>query len=1226
MSRVERIVEEATEIASELSGYEPSEIAQDAPFLTLGFDSLFLTQFAASIQKAFAVKTTFRQLIEQTPTMNALAVRLDAEMAPEAATSDAPPHVAPETPIEETPAPSASTDGAALFRAEADTPLPPLGSQSAPADGGLAAIFEAQLDLMREQLRALGAAPASKTEKVVVANNAASAPASAPKPASEQTPAAMAAGAAPLSETTFVAKGGDEALTERQLSHIGRLTDRYVAKTSGSRDLTQAYRPAFADPRTAAGFTPLWKEMVYPIAVERSEGAYLWDVDGNRYVDLLNGFGPNFFGHRAPFIAEAMRAQLDKGFEVGPQSPVAGEAAALFCELTGMARVSWVNTGSEAVQAAMRVARTVTGRDKVVCFAGSYHGNFDEVLVGRAPTREGRATRPSAPGVPLASTSNMIVLEYGSDDALDAIARRGDEIALVMVEPIQSRRPEFRPKEFLKALRKLTKEKGIVLLFDEVITGFRLGTGGAQEYYGVEADIATYGKVLAGGMPIGAVAGSAAFMDTFDGGQWRYGDASKPTAGVTFFAGTFVRHPMAIAAAHACLKYIKSAGPALHQDVNAKTDRLAGALNDLFMERGVRFELAHFASQMFLRTGGEGRLGDLFFYHLRERGVHILENFPSYMTAAHTDEDVDFVVDAARDSILEMEADGVFQPRENAPPAVRRRSLPLTPGQQEIWVASQLGPEASCAYNESISLKIEGPLDERRFTLAVEASLNAQQAFRMRFDPDGERQWVDDTARLRLTVEDLSQLDEAARRQARDTFFAREASTCFDLENGPLARATLLRMADGEWLFALYAHHIVFDGYATDLLLKDIKSRYEEGPGLSSIKPFDVFVNHACRPAAREGCLNAWVDAFGGKAPAPLSLPVDRPYTESRRGAGATILKDFSPETDTAAAALARDAGVGVTAAYMAAFALVLSRISGAERLVVGAPSAGQATSGVETVGFCVSMWPLLIDLSGNPTIADLAVRAQDALSAASDRPHVIAGDLARRLSVPFDSSRPPIVQTALNVTRFFERLDFGEARTTPFENRRASAQYDFFVGVRKGEERLEIDCDYASEVFDEARVEGWIDAFVQVVRLSAGAPSASTDEIAARAGLPSLADAPVRQSEAISRSVDAKASAADPARPMTDIEATVIETVAAALGRYDIGLTDNFFDLGGQSLRAARIVADIRARLGCDVRLVWLFDADDLGAFAARIEAACAASADYDEAGAPPAIKVMEF
>ena len=248
--------------------------------------------------------------------------------------------------------------------------------------------------------------------------------------------------------------------------------------------------------------------------------------------------------------------------EIGPTSPLSGEVAALLCELTGMERAAFCNTGSEAMTGALRIARTVTGRSRIVYFRESYHGIADEVL-GR-PTPNG--AMPVAPGIPPEAVANALILEYGDPRSLEIIAAHANEIAAVLVEPVQSRRPGFQPREFLHELRALTARQGIALIFDEVITGFRCALGGAQEYFGVKADIATYGKVIGGGLPIGAIAGRAGFMDAFDGGHWSFGDGSFPEAAVTFFAGTFVRHPLALAAARAVLTHLKQNGNALQQD------------------------------------------------------------------------------------------------------------------------------------------------------------------------------------------------------------------------------------------------------------------------------------------------------------------------------------------------------------------------------------------------------------------------------------------------------------------------------------------------------------------------------------------------------------------------------------------------------------------------------------------------------------------------------------
>lgn len=274
--------------------------------------------------------------------------------------------------------------------------------------------------------------------------------------------------------------------------------------------------------------------MVYPIFTTHSDGSKVWDVDGNEYVDFVMGFGASIFGHRPPFVVEAVKKQLDLGFEIGPIQPIAGEVAELVREFTGMQRVAFTNTGSEAVLAATRVARTVSGRDKIAVFAGAYHGIFDEVLFRPLTVNGETRTAASAPGVPASAVSQVIVLDYGNPQSLDILRARGSEIAAVLVEPVQSRRLDLQPREFLHELRKVTKETESALIFDEVVTGFRVEPGGAQAYFGVRADLATYGKVIGGGISIGAVTGDPKYMDALDGGQWNYGDTSFPEVGVTF--------------------------------------------------------------------------------------------------------------------------------------------------------------------------------------------------------------------------------------------------------------------------------------------------------------------------------------------------------------------------------------------------------------------------------------------------------------------------------------------------------------------------------------------------------------------------------------------------------------------------------------------------------------------------------------------------------------------
>ena len=438
---------------------------------------------------------------------------------------------------------------------------------------------------------------------------------------------------------------------------------RYIARTPESKRQTQEHRKYLADPRTVSGFTPLFKEMVYPIVTDRARGSKLWDVDGNEYVDITNGFGLNFFGWSPDFVTEAVKAQLDKGIEIGPQTPLAGRVAKLIAEFTGMERVAFCNTGSEAVMATLRLARTVTGRDLVATFAGDYHGTFDEVLYRQGPKLR---TLPAAPGILPSMFENLLVLDYNTPESLQILRDRADDLAAILVEPVRSRDPNLQPKEFLQDLRSLTEQSGTAYIFDEVVTGFRVHAGGAQAYFNIQADMATYGKVVGGGLPIGIVAGKAEYMDALDGGFWQYGDNSIPEVGVTFFAGTFVRHPMALAAAEAVLNKLKEGGPELQRSLADKVSKFANHLNQYFKQIEAPIEIAHFSSYFYINYPHESPYASLIFYLLREKGVHAWDHRPCFFTLSHSDADIEFVIRAFKDSVAEMQMIGFLPQPTNS--------------------------------------------------------------------------------------------------------------------------------------------------------------------------------------------------------------------------------------------------------------------------------------------------------------------------------------------------------------------------------------------------------------------------------------------------------------------------------------------------------------------------------------------------------------------------------
>src|SRR5436190_197627 len=326
---------------------------------------------------------------------------------------------------------------------------------------------------------------------------------------------------------------------------------------------------------------------------------------------------------------------------------------------------------------ALRIARTVTQRNRVVIFEGSYHGSFDGILALRVVRDGVLQTVPGAPGTTQGMVNGVLVLRYDDPESLEIIRAQGNELAAVLVEPVQSRRPDLRPTEFLRALREITAKSGTGLIFDEVVTGFRCHPQGAQGYFGVRADLATYGKVVGGGMPIGLVAGKAEFMDAVDGGAWSYGDDSYPKKRNTFVAGTFCHHPLTLAAMRAVLARLKEEGPALQQTLNRRNAALCGRLNRFFEEEEVPIRMAWFGSLFRFVLRGDI---ELLFFHLIKRGFYIWEGRNCFLSTAHTEEDIERLYEAVVDSVRALREGGVIAARTRpiSPTSPIRPTSPTT--------------------------------------------------------------------------------------------------------------------------------------------------------------------------------------------------------------------------------------------------------------------------------------------------------------------------------------------------------------------------------------------------------------------------------------------------------------------------------------------------------------------------------------------------------------------
>jgi amino acid adenylation domain-containing protein len=843
---------------------------------------------------------------------------------------------------------------------------------------------------------------------------------------------------------------------------------RYTARTPASKDYTARHRAQLADPRAVAGFKDVWKEMVYPIVAARSEGAHLFDLDGNDYVDTTMGFGLALFGHQPGFVLEAIQAQLALGMEIGPASPLAGEVAALMCALTGLERCTFCNTGSEAVLGAIRIARTVTGRHKIALFAGAYHGINDEALVRPLVVNGEWRTAPIAPGIIQDAVANVLVLEYGRAESLDLLRRHAGELAAVLVEPVQSRRPDLQPRDFLHALRALATEHGIAMIMDEVITGFRVHPGGAQAHFGIKADIATYGKIIGGGLPIGAICGRAEYMDAFDGGTWQYGDDSYPTAGVTFFAGTFVRHPLALAASKAVLEHLRAAGPALQQELAEKNARMNAAIAPALA--GTPFELPHFSSLFFLRAH-DFKFSGLLYALLRHRGIHIWEGRPCFLSTAHTDEDIARIVQAFHESLAELRHAGFFTeaaPGLAAPAAPT--DLPLSEAQRELWLAAQLGPAASAAFNETCALELHGPLDEAALRRALAGVVARHDALRATFSRDGGTQHFAPELELAVPLVEATPEQFAALRAA-------EGARPFDLARGPLVAFTLVRLASEHHALLFTAHHIACDGWSYDIILRELAALYrgEALPPAMQFRDYLRWETSQQQSADAAAAEQYWRGQFHDLPP-PLELPADRPRPAQRSWNGARAETRLPAALKQAAAKFGAQHGATLFATLLAAFQTLLHRLSGAGDLVIGIPSAGQnLAGGHDLVGHAANLLPLRQSIDGRMPFPTLLAETKGRLLDAFDHAQFTYGRLLQHLRIPRDPARPPLVSVIFNLDPPLSDLRFGPLRHELSLNPRRHYQFDLGFNLVDEPGGLRVQCDYNPDLFDAATIHRWL-------------------------------------------------------------------------------------------------------------------------------------------------------
>lgn len=1097
IDRTPRLIAELASLLAEMSGEAPDTSNPDVTFWDLGYDSLFMGQVSRQLRRRYDVTISFRQIMSDYPTLPALAGFLDGALPPDPE-QPAAPAAAEAVPVAAQAAVQASAAPVATAQVAVTAGAAPVVAL-APVTGDIQAVIRDQIaamqSLMARQLDVLQGTPLAVQAPAAVVVQAAAAPA-LNAPSAAPAPAAAPAHAAgpeikfeenrPTRFTAYKPGATNSAqMTEVQKTFIADLAARYSARTPTSKARTQSYRAVLADPRTASGFREEWKELVYPVVAQRSKGSRIWDIDGNEYIDLVNGYGQTAFGHTPDFVVAAVNAQLEEGFAIGPQSPLAGEVAQMFAEMTGHERVTFCNTGSEAVMAAMRLARTVTGKEKVVCFDGDYHGQFDEVLV--KPGSEAGQPRafPLAPGIPQSSVGNMVVLPYARSESLEWIKANIDDIAAVLIEPVQSRHPNLRPKEFVQQLRDVTAANESALIVDEVVTGFRVHPAGMQGYWGIKGDMATYGKVVGGGLPVGVLAGSAQYMDALDGGQWQFGDASVPEVPPTFFAGTFVRHPVVLAAMKAVLLHLKEAGPALQESLGARMNGLVQRINGYLEKVGIAARAESFSSWFYVSFASEDRLGSLFYPYMRYLGVHIMEGFPCFLTTSHSDEDIRKIGDAFIESIDALQRAGILAGTNEAPAiaASATKPLPLTQAaltepQKEIWMSAQLGHEASLVFNESFTLELIGELNEAAFERAFAATIARHDALHAWFSRVGDTMFADPAASVPLQKIDLSDSADAA--AELKTIVDAEARAVFDLTRAPLVRAGLVRLESQKWAFVFTAHHIVCDGWSINIILRDLAALYRaevsgQPAELDDVQSFLAFSQAQDAAGVDQETREFWMNLHRNPAP-QADLPGDRPRPELKSFNGASTTRHVSADLLKQVKAASSKQGCSLFATLFGAAQVLFGRLSGNDDVVIAAPMAGQSQAGEALlVGHCVNFLPLRVKFDREQPFAAHMKAVRDHLYDAGDRQNYTYGALVRDLGIKRDFNRLPLTDLQFNLEKVDGDLDMAGVITHFAPNAKAYSNFDLFLNVIESAQGLRLDCDFNTDVYDESTIQRWL-------------------------------------------------------------------------------------------------------------------------------------------------------
>ncbi|MDQ0288809.1 non-ribosomal peptide synthetase [Oligosphaera ethanolica] len=1121
------------EVIAKTSGIPAADLTPDTDLLAMGLDSLMFVQIGRVIEKDYGLAIPIRSFYDDLHSVRQLANKL-AACPTRTGYAAAVHNTAPKPPTADGPPPVTTTIS---------------GDKS--QDNSVDKVMMAHIELMQQFFAHTG--PAAT-------------------PATAATPAAPVAKAKSVTDNateeerraatemrlrfTGVDPNPRSDLTKAQHKFIQALIQRLWQRCPASKQWTEEFRPWLADWKFFVQVRRDTKAMRFPLLAAKSAGSYVWDMDGNRYIDLAMGMGAHFFGHSPTFIDDAIRSQMLQSSAIGWQAPLAGSVARKICQLTGFDRAAFFVTGSDAVMLAMRLVRAARGRSLVVQFAGAYHGICSDMLGGQSE----RGTIPMSPGIPEAFVQDILILDYGSDEALDVIKQRANELAGVFVEPVQGRKVSLQPQRFLRQLRKVTADSGIPLVFDEMVNGFRIAPGGAQEWFGVHADVAVYGKIIGGGLPLSVIAGKAELMRWIDGGVWNFDDDSFPCTDNISTGGTHNRHPLALAAANAVLDHIEAVSAELYPALRERIRRMADSLNVFFEKENVPIQFSHFGTQFRFDSQSFPFEMELFYHLLLERGIFTWELHGCNLSTAHSDADCQEIVAAVKDAVQTLRQGGFAF----ASPNQRRFFFPMSSVQRRIYSLTKR-KDAEMPYHLSGIWELTGEIDRDKIEDCLHQVICRHESLRTSFVVvDGEfYQHIISEPRFHLETLPPSQdppLDILSR-------FVKP----FDLAEPPLLRVGLMKTSNHEHLLFLDMHHLAVDGLSINVIINEFLQLYDD-QALPAVKlqarhlqqRLDDYL--LSEQAQTDEVFWRHILPESPDSLPRLELPLDHPRPEVQDFHGERLVLRLPEPALLAFRHYARRHKSSGFAVMLALYTAWLHRLTGQNDLLLGLPASGRIGVDSETaVGMFVNTVILREKIQPGTSFATLRDDVRERLFALQEHSNLPFGELLQRLNIPPATDRAPLIDTMFS----YENAGRRELRCQGFQGKiieqfEGAGMFDILFDVIETDGDIIVNFSYPKQLLEATTAQRWLEEFHHLF-------SQIINQEDSGDALP-IASPTIPQPRQAIKKVPVTAAMATEALP--GAAEALLATCRSILRNPGLSLADHYFKQGGDSIQAILIIS----------------------------------------------------